>query len=35
MSTAVLAVDNLSRAFGGVHAVDGVSFALHRVKSTD
>ena len=29
MSTAVLEVDNLSRAFGGVQAVDGVSFALH------
>ena len=29
MSTAVLEVDNLSRAFGGVQAVDDVSFALH------
>jgi branched-chain amino acid transport system ATP-binding protein len=28
MSAAVLDVDNLSRAFGGVQAVDGVSFAL-------
>ena len=29
MTTAVLEVDSLSRAFGGVQAVDGVSFALH------
>ena len=29
MSTAVLEVDSLSRAFGGVQAVDDVSFALH------
>ena len=28
MSTAVLEVDNLSRAFGGVQAVNGVTFAL-------
>ncbi len=28
MTTAVLEVDNLSRAFGGVRAVDGVTFAL-------
>ncbi len=28
MSAAVLEVDNLSRAFGGVQAVDGVSFTL-------
>ena len=28
MSATVLEVDNLSRAFGGVQAVDGVSFAL-------
>jgi len=29
MSTAVLEVENLSRAFGGVQALDGVTFSLH------
>ena len=29
MSAAVLEVQDLSRAFGGIQAVDGVSFALH------
>ncbi len=35
MSTAVLEVDSLARAFGGVRAVDDVSFALHPVRSSD